>query len=591
MESSGIGDPILLTAAWTAGTLVLLAWRRLRTDLIALLSLAVGALAGLVPADGMGTGFTSTPALVIAATAITASALDRSGLLAWPARLGSRRAAPGAAALAGLGVMGAVGAALFGRAGARAALLPPVTGGPATGRLRAAVEMACVLGSCVTLVGSVPNLLASELRRRAIGQPFALLAFAPVGGAVCLAGIVLLAVTLGRAARAEGHPDAAADDDAADRAAAGRRYTSEVLAAHGTPVVGRSVAALEAAENGSVRIVGIIREEYRRFDARPDWTIEPGDVLVLDCEPALLQRWMEQYGVELVGGGRPAGGGSQMGVAEAVITPTSVLAGRTEDEARLGDRFGLHLLAIGRNGPGPAGRLRRTKLRAGDVVVLQGRLDPMDAALAALGCLKLAERQLRLGSSRRNALPLLATLVALGCVAAGVVPLWLAMLASLLFVSTLFLSSSDVYGAVPWSMIVRVGALLPLSGALADSGAANAAASLLAPAAAVAGLAGTVSVALLVSMLAASAVGAVAGVLVLVPVALALAALLPPFAGDALPLAVALGASVDVVFGRDRPVLAASAGDPGSTRWAGLLLSALVLVLGTVLIPLVWAGR
>ena len=70
---------------------------------------------------------------------------------------------------------------------------------------------------------------------------------------------------------------------------------------------------------------------------------------------------------------------------EAVITPglrADRLLGRPA--SKLYDRHGISLLAVSRTGRRIANRLRTVKLRAGDVVVLQGNLATMPETLGEL---------------------------------------------------------------------------------------------------------------------------------------------------------------------------------------------------------------
>ena len=57
---------------------------------------------------------------------------------------------------------------------------------------------------------------------------------------------------------------------------------------------------------------------------------------------------------------------------EAIVSAGSPLVGRTVEEVRLFQRYGLNLLAVSRRGERMTERLRANRLRAGDLLVLQG---------------------------------------------------------------------------------------------------------------------------------------------------------------------------------------------------------------------------
>src|SRR5690606_31834384 len=82
---------------------------------------------------------------------------------------------------------------------------------------------------------------------------------------------------------------------------------------------------------------------------------------------------------------------------------------------------GVNLLGVSRSGFRLAGPLARVKLRAGDVLVLQGSEKTLPGVLQTLDCLPLAERDVRLGGIRHAVLPPVILACAVLAVATGVV--------------------------------------------------------------------------------------------------------------------------------------------------------------------------
>jgi len=89
--------------------------------------------------------------------------------------------------------------------------------------------------------------------------------------------------------------------------------------------------------------------------------------------------------------------------APAVIAPDSILTGQAAGRLELHRLFDINLLAVSRSGERLDKRLRDIRLRAGDVIVLQGVLSHFPGKLQELGCLPLAEREVRLGNLSRAA--------------------------------------------------------------------------------------------------------------------------------------------------------------------------------------------
>ena len=574
-------QPQSILAAVLAAVLVLLAWGRWRHDLVAVAALVAAAACGLVPADGVLAGFANPAIGAFVALLILAAGVRNAGVLLAPVRvLGPWLGRAGVQAPV-LGGIAAAAAAVLGSYGAATAFAP-VPGqvlrrsGRWPSRAVHAVGLAFVLGGCVTLVGSLPNLLISAQRRGVAGAGYGLLDFAPVGLPVAAAGLLLLAL----AWRLLPRPPA----DAAPPTARVERYTSEAAVPPDSPAVGRDIAGLEARGDGALQVLAVIREGFRRLAPRPGLHIAAGDVLVLACNLDTLQRFTTRLRLQITPGAEAADP-ERTGVIEAVVAPGSRLAGRSCAEAGLDAR--TTLLGIGRSGGAALMRLHRVKLQPGDVLVLQGERTAMPAVLAEFGCLLLAERRLRLGRRQQALAPGLLLAAALALAAAGVLPLVVALLgAAALLVLLRVLSLNEAYASVDWSVVVLAGALLPVAAALDGTGLAALAADGLA------GLAGPhpaamVAVTLGVSLAAATAVGGVPAALLLGPLAAA-CALRAGAAPDPFLMAVALGASCPLRASA-LPLAAAQGWDGGPGRWRiGLPLALLVILIGPPLILLAW---
>ncbi|MGI4801131.1 MAG: SLC13 family permease [Janthinobacterium lividum] len=528
-----------------AGALVLLAWGRWRFDVVGLLALVAAVLCGAVPADGAFAGFADPAVPAIAAVLVISAAIRNSGLLDAPLRLLAVLPRVTGVEVGALGAIAAALSAVMNNHDAAAALLPAARATVRRSRrspapLVAALGAASLLGGLITVVGTPPNLLVASLRRQVTGAPFGVFDFAAVGGLLAVAGVVFLAVGWRLLPR-----DQRQDRDE-ESSLVGESYTSEVAVPEGSPLVGRTIAALRAGADRDIAVSAIIREDYRRFVPRGDSEIAAGDVLVLNCEPDALQRLMERSGSLIVGGHGTAGlDPERIGVVEAVVSPGSELIGVSPGEIGLDDRYRVSLLAIGRRGGNLAARLRRTKLRAGDVLVLQGELDVMGPTLTALGCLTLAERRLRLGRQRQIALPALLMAGALALAAAGFLPLAVALLCAVALLVVLRVATmGEVYGSVAWPMVVLFGTLLPVSAALRRSGAADVLASHAATLLDGVPAAWSVVLTLVLALALTPLVNGAATVLMLGPVAAGLAARLG-LSADPYLMAVAVGASCD----------------------------------------------
>ena len=136
--------------------------------------------------------------------------------------------------------------------------------------------------------------------------------------------------------------------------------------------------------------------------------LREGDIVLLEGEPQALERAVARSHLELEGQDRPTrphAASDEIGAIEAVIGPTSVLIGQSAGRMTLHGRYNVNLLAVSRKGQRFTERLRDIRLQPGDLLVLKGNLAQLPERLKDLGCLPLAEREIRLGNVRRGIIP------------------------------------------------------------------------------------------------------------------------------------------------------------------------------------------
>ena len=163
-----------------------------------------------------------------------------------------------------------------------------------------------------------------------------------------------------------------------------------------------------------------------------------------------------------------------MVLIELVVTPTASLIGRSATAIDMRTRYQINLLALSRQGKRSIGRLRDTRIEAGDVLLVQGPPESVSVFASDQGCLPLAERELNLPDRRRMILAAGIMLGSIGLTAVGLLPAAVAFAAGVLAVMvTRVVPPRSAYDAVDWPVIVLLGALLPVAAALQSTGAAD----------------------------------------------------------------------------------------------------------------------
>jgi di/tricarboxylate transporter len=330
----------------------------------------------------------------------------------------------------------------------------------------------------------------------------------------------------------------------------------------------------------------------------PDMKLQPNDIVLLQGEPAALERAVARSDLELEGENRAnrteakSDAKEEIGVIEAVIGPNSLLIGQAAGRIALHDRFSVNLLAVSRSGQRFTERLRDIVLRSGDVIVLQGVLAHMPAHLRTLGCLPLAAREIRLGSVRRGLIPIAILVAAMVLAGTGTLSVGISFFgAGVLTILFGSLTLREAYDTVEWPILVMLGALIPVSDAIRTTGGTDVIATVLSAAAHALPAYGAVGLMLLAAMMITPFLNNAATVLVMAPIAASFAQKLG-YQPDAFLMAVAIGAACDFLtpIGHQCNTLVMG---PGGYRFGdywrlGLPLSAIVLVTGVPLILLFW---
>lgn len=470
---------------------------RWRHDFVAVAALLAAVALGVVPADQAFDGFGHPAVVTVAAILILSGVLQSSGAAdrlvraCVPPSLGPHATTIALVLLATLisGFMNNVGAL---------ALLMPVAlqvaarQGLPPGRLLMPLSFGSILGGMTTMIGTPPNLIVAGFRAEAGLGSYGIFDFAPVGGAVALAGVAFLLLAARHLVPVRERAGAESFETAA--------YLTEARVAEKSKAVGLRLSEVEEVlDEAGAQIVGLVRTDARILAPNPARKVRTGDILIIEAEPETLSAVLLSLGLELVGreapaGVGPAGASSDGGAAddptlaqdgardeateevvlvEMAVLPHSGLAGRSVSAIGLRSRFGINLLAVSRRGHRNVGRLRSMHLASGDVLLLQGASDALNEFASRFRCVPLAARSLQL-PMRRDAL--IAGGVMAGGVAAaafGLLPAAIAFSAAALACMVLGLvSARNFYDAVDWPVVVLLGALIPVALAVERSGTA-----------------------------------------------------------------------------------------------------------------------
>ncbi len=589
-----------------AATIILFIWGRWRHDVVAVAALLAAVAAGLVEPDAAFNGLGHPAVVTVACILILSAALQASGAVNWLSSVAVPRKAGPTLTIAALSGLVALLSAFMNNVGALALLMPvaiPVAArlGVAPGRILMPLAFGSILGGMTTLIGTPPNLIVSGFRAQGGGESFAMFDFAPVGVAVALSGLALMALAWRLV------PERKVSD--AEGFAAGA-YLTEARVPEGAKAAGMSLRAIEEAlKDSEAQVLGLLRDNRRIAAPHLSREVKAGDILVIEAEPEALTAALADLGLKLeqdVRPGEAAAAGAALEpdspaaalqspdvvLAEYVVRPRAEIAGLSARGIRLRHDFGVNLLAISRRGVRSTARLNSMALREGDMLLLQGSPETMTEFAQRFGLVPLAQRSLRLPDGRRAVLVGGAMLAAIAGAAFGLVPAAIAFAAGVLAVVLLGqVPIRRLYDAVDWPVIVLLAALLPVAEAMATTGAADLVANALLAPVAPFGPVAALALVLVVTMTLSDFMNNAGTAAVMCPVAIGTASQLG-VASDPFLMAVAIGAScafLTPIGHQNNTLILGPGGFRFSDYWRlGLPLEILVIAVAMPALLLFW---
>jgi di/tricarboxylate transporter len=360
----------------------------LRMDVTALLVLTLLAVTGvLTPADAFA-GFSSPAVITVGGMFVISAALARTGVANVLGRqllrvAGDRELAVVVTIMVTAGALSSIMANI----GVVAMMLPVVMDiarrtSLTPSRLLLPMVLAAHLGGLTTLIGTPPNILASEALVALGLEPFGLLDFTAPGALLLLTGVGFVTLAGARwLPRRDPRGDAAGSGDA-DLAAAFnlRERIFTVRLPPRSPLAGRLLADSRLGSALGLHVLALLREGETSLSPTPETRLVAGDRLVVQGRPDLLLelrngRHLQLEAQSLVDERLAS---AEVGLARAAIPASSELVGSTLLQVNFRQRFGVIVLALQR-----AGRVRRTQLEripieAGDLLLLQGHLPRLE---------------------------------------------------------------------------------------------------------------------------------------------------------------------------------------------------------------------
>ena len=462
-------DQALLFAIM-GGVLALLLWGRWRYDLVAFGALVLAVMLGVVDTKHAFDGFGHPAVIIIALVLVVSKGLERAGVVEMITRKLVDSARPLWQHILLMGGVGAVLSAFMNNVAALAMLMPVDMQAAARARRPAALTLmplsfATILGGMTTLIGTPTNIVIAQFREQALGAPYLMFDFSPVGVPVALVGLLFIAVIGWRLI-----PQRKAGENRG--AVAPENFIMELVVPADSPAVGRTLGALKKdAREADVWLLSVVRRG-ERVRARNDLEIRANDTLVIEGTPEGLEQFAATLKLNVSRSRKHARLlADAMNMLEAVVPREARIVNRSADDMRLLARHGVVLVGIARKGRTIRQRVRKERIRPGDILLLMGPDNVLEATARWLGALPLKTKPR--GVPQRQKAWLAIVLFTAAIIASALKLVYLPVaLGAVVVAFALFniMPLSRIYDAIEWPVIVLLGSLIPIGAALERSG-------------------------------------------------------------------------------------------------------------------------
>jgi di/tricarboxylate transporter len=481
---------LVLVLSILVAAVVMFALNRPRMDVVAVMVMAALPFTGVISISEALSGFSDSNVILIAALFVVGEALVRTGVTQWIGDWVAARAGRSEARLIFFLMLGAAAlSSIMSSTGVVVIFIPMVlriarTARVAAGRLMMPLSMAALISGMLTLIGTPPNLIVHGELVRQGEAGFGFFDFTPIGLPILgLAIVYMIAVRrfIGGATLAAPDPTRRSLGDWVEEFDLETRVAR--LRVSGTsPLVGRPLSELDLRRREQVNIVAVERNGPRDAGIgrpRADTVLRAGDVLVIDAleDGFNTAGFCSRWGLEVL----PLSGGwftdraREVGLAQAMVPPTSPLVGQTVTGARIRSRHDLAVIGLKHGTTAVPGALKTERLRPGDTLLLMGAwhdIRQLQDRRGEVVMLDLPGEADDVAPAARRAPHALAVvgLMVLGMVL-GVLPnVHLALLACLLLGLFGCVTMTGAYSSMHMKSLVLIAGMLPFALALERTG-------------------------------------------------------------------------------------------------------------------------
>jgi len=442
-------------------------------DLVAMSTLSVLLLTGLISTKEALAAFSNPGVLTVAAMFILSAALERTGVVeavgdATTKLVGRTQTL----ALFGLLVIAAVISAFINNTPVVVILTPVAIRlchhlKVAPSKMLIPLSYGAIFGGSCTLIGTSTNLLVDGVAQN-MGQPaFGLFEIAPFGIVMAVIGICYLLLTADRLLPVRETASTILQDLPT------RQFLTEVIVLPDADMIGKSLEEAKLTSLQGGRVIDVLRGDESMRRHLPDVRLEQGDRLLIKTGVEGLMGLRERAGIGFDFGDKVREVSTRSTVVvEGIVGPRSAFNGRRLADFNLRRRYGVYIIAVHRHGVNLRAKLEEVQLEVGDTVLLEGPSEGISRLVASGDLINLSKPEHTPIRRDKAWIALGVVLAVVGLSAGDFMPIVaLSIVGAVLVVVTGCLPSADTYKCIDWRILFLIIGMIPLGDAMDNTGA------------------------------------------------------------------------------------------------------------------------
>jgi len=334
-------------------------------------------------------------------------------------------------------------------------------------RLLIPVSFFGMLGGTLTLIGTSTNILASTILkdRPEFGREIGLFEFAHLGLIVLGVGLVYF-LTIGRFLLPKKDRIKLEDDQ-------GSRFIVELGVNDSSPLIDQSLDDFGFSEKAHVEVLKLLREQATHIKRATQVAIRPGDIIQVRANVRQVMDLIKSENVQVLSDlDQPRVARSDGQLVRVLLRNRQRFGGRKAGNAEFWGRYQARLIGL-ETEKFDGKRLAEEPLHVGEMALMQISKSALPRLRRQPDIVLLEEHEDEFDRKRMLTAGLIVSAVVLSAALTPLPIVVTALMGIIAMALTGCINKEDLYSGVPWDVIFLIAGVIPLGIAMAKSGAAE----------------------------------------------------------------------------------------------------------------------